>query len=226
VLSPESASEIEGGAKRTIRFAVPLAEGESVEASWGVAPLLENGKVVGVVVDRAALDDRTIRAVVNQRVAFDGDHARRLGAPVAAGTSFQIVDGDLGAGARFEFEAGRALERHVGYVAPAGINHSAREEARRLTGYSSRVTGAPLYVRGDDVRASNGLAATILTARARARLGTTAIAVLFGAIVTALLLAVRKLKHDASVERAEAVLAAEVDALDLDGTTSARAGTR
>ena len=41
-----------------------------------------------------------------------------------------------------------------------------------------------------------------------------AMVVLFGAVVGALLVFLQKLRHAASVERADAVLAAEVDALD------------
>ena len=39
-------------------------------------------------------------------------------------------------------------------------------------------------------------------------------AVVFGAIVLALLAAVRRLRHAAGVERADALLASELDALD------------
>lgn len=214
VLTPESASELQAGTTLALRFALPLAGEDSVEATWGIAPLVESGRVTGLLVDRAALDGRTVTAIVDQPIRLDGDAVMRIGAPVAAGTALQIVNGDLGSGTRLEPETGGSFERRVGYVAPPGISHAAREEARRLTGYDAQVTGAALYVRGDDVKAANGLTGTIITARARARHTTTAIALLFVALVVALLAAVRKLRNAASVERADALLAAEVDALD------------
>jgi hypothetical protein len=212
VMTPDSAMEIDGGAVRALRFALPLAEGDTVETSFGIAPLVENGRVVGILVDRSGVDGRLVNAVVHQHGAHDG--TLRLGAPVGAGTALQIVDGDLGAGTRLEVEAGRLFERGVGHVQPLGTSHAAREEARRLTGYAARVTGAPLYVRGDDVVAANGLTATMVTPRARGHRGMIAVGLVFAAIVVALLAALRKLRHAASVERADALLAAEVDALD------------
>jgi hypothetical protein len=211
VLTPDSAADLDGGATRVIRFALPLADGETVGPTWGVVPLIEDGHTTGVAVDRAGLDNRTIRAVVHQRGRRDG--TIRIDAPVGAGTALQIIDGDLGAGTRLEVETGRLLERGVGHVAPPGTSHAAREEARRLTGYEARVTGAPLYVRGDDVKAANGFSATVVTARARGHGSVVALAALFAALVGALLLAMRRLRDAASVERADALLAAEVDAL-------------
>ena len=219
VLTPESATDLESGS-RLVRFAMPLGPDETVEAGFGVTPFVEGGAVTGVVVDRTAADGRTVRGVVHQRLAGDGRKVARLGAPVVAGSSLQIVDTDLGAGVRFEVETANVLERHVGFVAPPGIGHAAREEARRLTGYEARVNGAALYVRGDDVRGesgakgANGLRASVVTPAARAHGGTIAIAVAFVAMVAALFAAVRKLRHAASVERADALLAAEVDALE------------
>ncbi len=212
VLTPESATEIAEGASLELRFAVPLAESEVVETTPGVAALIENGHVTGIVVDRSAGPGRTMSAVVRHCTSLDG--SQRYGAPVAAGSALQIIDGDLGSGTRFEVETGRILEQGVGHVAPPGTSHAAREEARRLTGYTARVTGAAVYVRGDDVRVQGGLAATVVTARARGHRGTLAIGVVFGAIVLALLGAVRKLRNAAAVERADALLASELDALD------------
>jgi hypothetical protein len=215
VLTPESAPELEAeGAARLIRFATPLGPGESVEAGFGVSPFVEYGVVTGVVVERTAADGRTVRGIVHQRLTGEGREIAHLGAPVAAGSALQIVDADLGAGTRLEIETGRVLERHVGFIAPPGIGHAAREEARRLTGYEARVNGAALYVRGDDVRATNGLHAGVVTPAARAHSGTIALAIVFAAIVAALFAAVRRLRGAASVERADALLAAEVDALD------------
>lgn len=212
VLAPDAAAEIDGGARRIVRFALPLAEGEALEPTFGVVALVENGHVTGVVVDRAGLDGRTVRALFHQRAAQDG--SLRLDAPVAAGSTLQIIDGDLGAGTRLEVETGHGLERAVGNVAPPGTSHAARDEARRLTGYEARLTGAPIYVRGDDVQASQGLRATVVTARARGHRGWVAMGVLFVGLVNALLLAMRKLRDAASVERADALLAADLDALE------------
>ncbi len=211
VLTPDATADVARGVTRVIRFALPLGDDSTLESTDGVAPLVEGGRVTGVVVDSAALDGRTVRAVVHQRAHHDG--TIRIGAPVAAGRAFQIVDGDLGGGTRLEVQTGRLLERNVGHVAPPGTSHAAREEARRLTGYDARVIGAPLYVRGDDVRAANGLSATIVTARARGRGGFVAIGAVFAVIVGALLYAMRKLRHAATIERADALLAADLDAL-------------
>ncbi len=223
VLAPDAAADLDGGASRVLRFAIPLASSEALEPIRGVAPLLEGGVVVGLVVDRAGLDDRTVRAVIHQRFGDDGEI--QIGAPVAAGTALQIVDGDLGAGTRLEIEMGPLLERGVGHVGPPGTSHAAREEARRLTGYDARVTGAPLYVRGDDVKNANGFRARIVSARARGHKSVIALGLLFAGLVAALLLAVRKLRHAASVEHADALLSAELDALEPLVTSSARSGT-
>lgn len=213
VVTPEAAEEIMGGATRAIRFAVPLSDAETVEKTWGVAPFTEAGQVVGVHVDRAGLDGRLVTVIVHQRVPHDGRLGVRVGAPVAAGNALQIIDGDLGAGTRLEVETGRFLERRVGYLAPPGVSHGAREEARRLTGYEARVSGAAIYVRGDDVAAGRGLVGTVETPRGRGHRGAVGIAVAFGAIVLALFAAMRRLRHAAAVERADAILAAELDGL-------------
>ena len=212
VLTPESATEIAEGKSLELRFAVPLADGEVVDKTPGVAAIVENGHVTGLVIDRAAGPGRTMSAVVRHRTSLEG--SQRYGAPVAAGSALQIIDGDLGAGTRFEVETGRILEKGVGHVAPPGTSHAAREEARRLTGYTARVTGAAVYVRGEDVRVQRGLAATVVTARARGHSGAIGIAIVFGAIVLALLAAVRRLRYAAGVERADALLASELDALE------------
>lgn len=212
VVTPESASEISAGSPQIIRFASPLTSGESLEPGSKVTPVIEEGAVVGVMVAPDALDGRSVTAVVKQRVSLDG--TVRYGAPVAVGTALQIIDGDLGAGTRFEVETNRFLERGVGHVGPPGTSHAAREEARRLTGYTARVTGAAVYVRGDDVTAAGGVRATVVTARSRGHLGSIAVAVLFAVAVVGLVAAVRRLRHAASVERADALLASELDALD------------
>ena len=214
VLTPEAANDLSQGAARTVRFAVPLGPDEQLEKIWGVTPMLENGAVVGVVLDRAGLTDgRVIAATLQQRLAREHVHAVHLAAPVAVGSALQIVDADLGGGTRFDLDPSRVLEKRVGFMAPPGASPAARAEARRLTGYAEHLSGAAIYVRGDDVKALGGLVATLESPRARARGGEIGIAVAFGIVLVGLGLAVRKLRHAASVERADAILAAEVDAL-------------
>ena len=213
VLTPEAADDIAQGASRAVRFAVPLTDAEKVETAWGVVPFSEAGRVAGVLVDRSGVDGRLVTAVVHQHLARDGALGLHIGAPIAAGNALQIIDADLGGGVRLEVDPGRVLERRVGYLAPPGLSRAAREEARRLTSYDAGVRGAAVYVRGDDVKASGGLSAAVVTPRARGKRGVIGLAVLFGGIVIALLVALKRLRHAASVERADAILAAEVDAL-------------
>lgn len=202
-----------------IRFAVPLPEGATLRPRPGVAAVVEGGRLVGVTVERAALEGpgaRAVRVEITQPLPRAATEGIVLGAPVARGSGVQIIDGDLGAGARFEVEAKGGglrggLERHVGFTAPSGVEHSAREEARRLTGYSQRVSGAPIYVRGEDVRAMGPLRASVVTGAARKNGGAMAVGFGFAAVVTALVVAMKKLRDRASVERADAILAAEVD---------------
>lgn len=220
ILTHESAAEVEGGATGALRFALPLREGENVEPTFGVFPFVEGATVVGVLVDRTALDGRTVSAVVHQRRDLPKVAGMHLAAPVVAGSVLQIIDADLGQGTRLEVETGRILERAVGHVAPPGTSHAQRVEARRLTGYSSRVTGAAVYVRGDDVRAAGGLHATVVTAQGRAKHGTIALGIVFAAAVAALGIAFARLRNAASIERADALLAAELDALAPDGSGS------
>jgi hypothetical protein len=207
VLAHDQAAFFDGG---DIRLANASPEGARLESAPGLTPILEGGRVVGVRVDRRALEGRTIAATFVQPVPFDAEFP--LAAPIAAGTATQIVCGDLGGGARIEVRGGPRLEKHVGYVAPPGVGHPAREEARRLTGYTSRLRGQPIYVRGDDVRAERGLRATLVTTRDRTRGTYAALGFAFAAFVAGLALAAKRLRHAASVERADAILAAEFDA--------------
>jgi hypothetical protein len=216
VLTPESAASLAEDGPRVLRFAVPLADGDSVEPAFGVAPLVEADRVVGVVVARDGADGRVVRAVVRQRAS--GGLAP-LGAPLAAGSALQIVDADLGGGTRLEVEAVGALERRVGFVAPRAASAAAQKDARRLTGYTAHVTGAAVYVRGDDARAAGGLRARVVTPEARAQGGALAVGALFAALVAVLVVAARRLAMKASEERADAVLAAELDALPDDDLT-------
>lgn len=214
VLTPEAADDLAQGAQRTVRFAVPLAADAQLEKIWGVTPIVENDVVVGVVLDRAGLtESRVIAATVHQRLPRDHVRDVHLAAPVAGSSALQIIDADLGGGTRFELDPSRVLERRVGFMAPPGASPAAREEARRLTGYSEHLSGAAIYVRGDDVKALGGVVATLESPRARARGGEIGVAVAFGLLLVGLVAAVRKLRHAAGVERADAILAAEVDAL-------------
>jgi len=106
------------------------------------------------------------------------------------------------------------LERHVGFVAARGIGHDAREEARRRTDLPLDLVTRPVYVRGDDVAAAGGLSARIGDAPARSRTNAVAVAVAFAAVVGALVLAARRLRDAATVERADAWLAADIAELD------------
>jgi len=227
VLTPEAGHDLTEGMPRAVRFAVPLGPDEALEPTWGITPIVEHGAVVGVTLDQSGLiDGRVIAATLHQKLAPDHVHDVRLGAPVAGGSALQIIDADVGGGTRFELEPSRVLEKRVGFMAPPGASPAAREEARRLTGYVEHLSGAALYVRGDDVKALGGLVATLETPRARARGGVIGIAVAFAALVLALGVAVRKLRHAAGVERADAILAAEVDALSDPEHAMVREGAR
>ena len=214
VLTPEAAADLGEGATRAARFAMPLGRDEQLEETWGVTPMMESGVVVGVVLDRTGLTDgRVIAATLHQRLPRDQVRDVRLAAPVVASSALQIVDADLGGGTRLELDPSRVLEKRVGFMAPPGVSPAAREEARRLTGYAEHLSGAAIYVRGDDVKALGGLVATLESPRARARGGEIGIAVAFGLLLVGLAVTVRRLRHAAGAERADAILAAEVDAL-------------
>jgi hypothetical protein len=174
---------------------------------------MEAGRVTGLIVDSDGLVGRTVSATVREPAPRSGLGAP-LDAPVARGTALQILDVDLGSGARLEIEPGLILERRVGYLAPPGASRAAREEAQRLTGYEAHVNGAVVYVRGDDVVAARGLRGAIVTARARSQGGAIGVAVAFGAIVVGLFTALRRLRNDAGAERADALLTADFAALE------------
>jgi hypothetical protein len=211
ILAPDQAASFERG---DIRLAIATPEGARLESAPGLTPILEGGRVVGVHVDRRALDGRTVTATFVQPGPLDAPF--QLAAPIAAGTATQIVSGELGGGARIEVRTGARLEKHVGYVAPPAVGHPARVEARRLTGYQARLRGQPIYVRGDDVRAERGLLATLVTTEDRTRGTYAALAFAFAAFVGGLAFAAKRLRHAASVERADAILAAEFDASPAD----------
>jgi hypothetical protein len=206
VLAEVDATAIADGAGRTLRFAVPLGPADALDRTPGLTPLSENGLVTGVRVERAALDGRIVAAKLRQNLTAN---AILLGAPVLAGSALQIIDGEVGAGLRLHVAPG-VLETFVGYVAPPRVGHPAREEARRLTGYEVRLGGAPIFVRGDDL-AGGPLAARLEPVRSGGTVA--AVAVVFVLLVGALAVALRRLHRAASLERADALLAAEVDAL-------------
>ena len=222
VLSPEAAADVRDGGFTTIRFANPLGPDARLEPRDGITELRENDRVVGVVVREAALKVRDVTLTVQQHVPDEKKPSLVLAAPLASGTTLQIIDADLGSGTRLEVAPNVVLEKHVGFMAPAGTGESAREEARRLTGYEERVSGAAIYARGDDVRVSSGLRATLETPRDRGKPGVVGAALVFGAVVVALLFAVNRLRHAATLERADALLAAEVDALSPDSRKETR----
>ncbi|MBX3185892.1 MAG: hypothetical protein KF819_02710 [Labilithrix sp.] len=210
-LTPDAPATLDDGRGHVLRFAIPLSEGETLDPSPAISAVTEDGRIVGVRLARGAASDRVVRATLRQpspRSLRDVP----LGAPVAAGTALQIVDADLGGGTRFELASPGTLERHVGHVSPPGVGHAQREEARRLTGYKEIVTGAPIYVRGDDVHHAGGLVASVVTPGARSHGGAIALGGGFVAAVAALLFAVKRLRTQATVERADALLAAEVEA--------------
>jgi hypothetical protein len=185
-----------------IRFAAPLPENEQMLPSIGVAPLVEGRHIVGVHIDRPSEQGRAVTAsfVQPQGIAHSP-----LGVPFADGSAIQIVDTDLGAGARIEIDRDRLLERRVA--------QAARDEAVRLTGYRPQPSDTALYLRGDDVRAARGLKGSIVTIGERtARMSAIAVGV-FGVLVAALVFGWRKVKKQAEEERADAVLAERIESL-------------
>ncbi len=217
ILTPDAAEDVARGNVRTLRFALPLTADEWIEPSFGIAPLQESGeggRVIGALIDRASLDGRQVSAVVHQRIGRPDAPRFHVGAPIAAGSAVQIIDGDLGSSTRLAIDTGRIFERRVGYLSAAGVGQGPREDAQRLTGYVQRVNGAAIYLRGDDVKAMSGLSASLEGPRARGHQVAVATALVFGGLVVVMVVALRRVRHAASVERADALLAAEVDALD------------
>ena len=185
-----------------IRFAVPLPEGETMLPSSSVTPILEGGHIAGVHVDRSKAEGRMVTAVFVQ--PQPPAHAP-LGVPFADGSAIQIVDADLGAGARIELDRDRLLERRVA--------QAARDEAVRLTGYRPRPSDTAYYLRGDDVRAARGVRGSIVTIGERAARMSMIAAGVFLTIVAGLVLGWRKVKKEAARERADAVLAEQIESL-------------
>ncbi|MDF2693290.1 MAG: hypothetical protein K0S65_1673 [Labilithrix sp.] len=209
IVDVDAAFEFRGGA---LFFAVPLPEGERLLPTQGVSELMVANHVVGLCVAREAIRDRTVSASLLQPIALSADAAAPIGAPVASSGVVQIVETTLGEEARLDVSGRGVLEKHVGFVAAPGIGHDAREEARRLGNVEARIDTSPIYVRGEDVRALGGLSARLVDARARARSGAIGVLLLFAGVVGALLFAARRLRRSATVERADALLASEIDA--------------
>jgi hypothetical protein len=206
ILSPAAARS---GYPLEIRFAAPLPEGERLGFAPGVEAMVENDRIIGLFIHPGTIDGRTVRTTFIQPVK--GASTVPLGAPVATGTTTQIIDGVLGPDTRLAVPATPILEKHVGYLATRAISHSARAEARRLTGYTEHLSGSTIYVRGDDVRSMGGLEGAIETQREAAQSGVIGVAALFAAILAALVVAVRRLSLAASVERADAILVSEIE---------------
>jgi hypothetical protein len=122
------------------------------------------------------------------------------------------MDASPGGGRQLEV-SGRNLERNVGYVGSRGIGHGAREEARRLTGgadFPFPADTSPIFVRGDDLEAG-GLVGSVIDARALARRRALGVGAVFIAVVGVLVAAARWLNQKATIERADAILASEIE---------------
>lgn len=185
-----------------IRFAAPLPEGETMLPSPFVTPITEDGHIVGVHVDRSRTEGRMVTASFVQ--PHFAAHSL-LGVPLADGSAIQIVDADLGAGARVEIDRDRLLERRVA--------QAARDEAVRLTGHRPQPSDTAFYLRGDDVRAARGLRGSIVTVGERAARMSMIAAGVFLALVAGLVFGWRKVKREAERERADAVLAERIESL-------------
>jgi hypothetical protein len=185
-----------------IRFAAPLPEDETMHFDWAAKPIVEDGHIVGVHVDRSRDEGRTVKATFVQKGHLPhGD----LGVPFADGSAIQILDLDLGAGARIELDRNRMLERRVA--------QAARDEAVRLTDYEPQPSDTAIYLRGDDVRAARGLRGSLVTIGERTARMSMIAAGVFAAVVAALVLGWRKVKKAAEAERADAVLAERIESL-------------
>ena len=204
VVTSDATSSFRGGA---LRFAVPLPAGEQLVGAPGLGAIVEDGRVAGLCVAEGALQGRTVSASFFQRLSGDG--ATALGAPIAAGRAVQIVSTSVG-DARLELTGAPLFEKHVGFVAPRAIGPGAREEARRLAGVREHVSASRIYVRGEDAR--GGLTVRLVDAGARTKASAIAAGVAFAAVVGGLVLAAQRLRRAASVERADALLASEIDA--------------
>lgn len=209
VVDVDGAAELCGG---TITLAVPLPPDERLLPTPHVEAVIEDGRIAALRVDREALTDRSITATFFQRI---GQGPAALGAPVAAGDSVQMID-TASPDSSIELVRSAAVddrfEKHLGWVAPRAVGRAAREEARRLVAIERRTSASPIYVRGQDVRAVGGLQGRLVDAPARSKSTSVAVFGVFALVLGALVLAFRQLGRAAQIERADAVLAAEIDA--------------
>jgi hypothetical protein len=201
-----SSPQFEGG---VIDLAAPLPTEVRLEPRAGLQPLVDSrNHIIAIFVEPAGLRDRTIDA------SFVAPNVSES-APIARGSSVQIIE----APQRMILEVLplHGFEKHVGYVAPRGISHSAREEARRLTETPVRISQTLIYVRGDDIQPDVGFKTKLVDQRERTRSGSIGVGLLFAGLVGALVIAARRLRHSASVERADRILKAEIDGLRSKG---------
>lgn len=200
IVALEDAARFEGGA---IRFAHPLPSGASVVETPSVRASVVEGDTLGIVVTPEALVGRAVTIRVHQPSPPGGRFF--LAAPIADGHAVQIVDGALD---REQVRlADGIFERHVGFTGTRSVDEASRIEARRLTGYAVRLTGTPIYLRGDDLREAPQISATLVSDRARLRTTYVAVAGVFVALAISLVVAARRLSRAASLERADAILA-------------------
>jgi hypothetical protein len=210
VLDVDASMDFRGG---RVTFAIPLPIGETMRDEPGVHPIVEADRIAALCVEPSAVDGRAIHAFFTQATALRSDHATTLGAPIVAGTAVQIVDAHVGDDIRLEAVRGGGLEAHVGFLAARGIGHDAREEARRLTDTPLLVGHTSIYVRGDDLKTAGALEGRLIGTRAKSKGSIAGAALAFVAAVAGLLFGARRLKRAASVERADAMLASEIDAV-------------
>lgn len=198
-----------------IDLAFPLPEGTAIDASPDVTPVERSGRIVALRVLPAAASRGRITVTLTQPLDRHGGEVR-LGPPIAAGDSAQIVDVTGGDDLRFEPDARTLLERHVGFFAPADLAPSARDACDRLVGYvRSRTTDDPMYVLASPpLIAGEGIRGTLSSSGERARAGALGAGGIFVGLVIGLGLLQRRLARAAKIEQAERTLAAEFERLD------------
>jgi len=207
VVDIAAARDFQGGA---MMFAAPLPDVVAPQA--GIEAIVDGDRVTGLCVSPAALENRTIHAYFTQIAELSPRHDTQLGVPIVAGSAVQMVDAAVGDELRLESVRGGGLAPHVGFLAASGIGRDAREEARRLTDAPLPVGRTQIFVRGDDLRTGGALEGRLLGTRAKSPASIAGAALAFAFVVVALVGLARRLRRAASIERADAVLAAEIDA--------------
>jgi hypothetical protein len=198
-----------------LRLATPLPRGETLAPSRGVEAVLEDERITAVRVSAGALEIRESGMGRDVRATFVQRGSRGvLGAPFVLGDAVQILDVAPANGARLEIDPRGPFVRHVGYFAPDSLTHAARQQARSVTWFGGDVMESALYARGDDVRAAGRIAGEAFTRQQIAARTVLPIAGIFVAIVAALFVAMRRLRHAAGAERADALLALEIERAD------------